>query len=64
MRWNEHPSLYSSRLLPERSEGIRASSTQPRVEHDPTCENELGGDRACLAVDGATSATILEGYIE
>jgi hypothetical protein len=44
-RWdgNEHLALYSPRLLLEKSEGIRAGSTQPRVEHDATCQHELEG---------------------
>ena len=41
---NKHLALCSSRLLLERSEDIRAGSTQTRFEHDASCEHELGGD--------------------
>src|SRR5215207_7077627 len=66
MRWAPtHITCSSLRLLSQRKKGLHPGSAQPWSEHYVACEHESEGyGPVSKAVEGATSATIFESYLE
>jgi hypothetical protein len=61
---HQHLAFPAVRLLPQREKGLRSGSAQPWGEHHTACEYELRGDDPCLAVEGITTTTVFEAYVE